>query len=154
DLWRHTNRPDGGRDAYRQAIAVEEGLIRERSDETGKYRSTLATSAGELAEVHRLAGRPDEAEAFSLRAMRLYEKLAGECPREAAYQHNLATQYHGLASLYQDTGRPGKAEAPLQRAVAIGEKLVGAHPDVLDYVVLLANSCSRLARYENGRGRP
>jgi tetratricopeptide (TPR) repeat protein len=147
------NRLDSAEEAFQQALAIEEELTRDHPDEGGKYRSTLATSAGELAEVYRLAGRPDEAEVFSLRAMHAYEKLASEFPKEASYQHNLATQYHGLGSLYQDTGRAVKAQEPLEKAAAIGEKLLRTHPDVLDFVVLLGHCCSRLARFENGRGR-
>ncbi len=154
DLWRHTNRPDSGRDAYRQAIALEEQLVRGHADESGKYRSTLATSAGGLAEVYRQTDLPKKSEAFSLRAVRLYEELAKEFPGEGNYQHNLAAQYHVLSTLFMDTGQPDKARAPLQRAVAISEELVRSHPDVLDYHVLLANSYSRMARFENGRGRP
>jgi tetratricopeptide (TPR) repeat protein len=152
-VWRHTQRPGNAEDALRQAIAIEEELLRAHTDGSGKYRSTLASCAGELAEVYRLAGRSEESEACSLRAMHVYEQLAGEFRGEADYHYNLATQYHGLGSLYQDTKRKEKAEAPLKKAAAIGEELLRAHPDVVDFVVLQAECCSRLARFENGRGR-
>jgi tetratricopeptide (TPR) repeat protein len=158
ELWRHTNRPDRGQDAYRQAIALEEELIREHADESGKYRSSLATSVGELAEVYRQAGRLKQSETLSLRAAHLYQKLTKEFPNEVSYRQNLAAQYHGLGTLYMDRGEPDKAVAPLQEAMDIGEKLVQrtliANLDVVNHAVLLANSYSRMARFENGRGRP
>ncbi len=74
------------------------------------------------------------------------------------YRHSMAAQYHGLGTLYMDRGQPDGALAPLKKAIAIGEKLVQrtliANPDVVNHVVLLAESYRRMARFENGRGRP
>jgi tetratricopeptide (TPR) repeat protein len=151
-LWRHTNRPGRAEEAYRRAVAVAEELVREHADPGGKHRSVLAASAGHLAEVYRLAGRHDDAEAYSRRAVDEYERLARAFPREGGYQHLLARAYHVQSSTHLDAGHADRAEEPLRRAADIGERLVREHPDVLDHAVLLASSYNRLARFENGRG--
>jgi tetratricopeptide (TPR) repeat protein len=154
ELWRHTNRLDRGRDAFLEAINLETELTSDQPDGSGQYRSTLATSAGKLAEAYRVGGQPARGIPYCLSATRNFESLVREFPKESVYQYNLANQYHGAASLYLDTGQLAKAREPLVRAAALGEQLVRAHPDVLDYVVLLAESYSRLARFENTSGHP
>jgi serine/threonine protein kinase/tetratricopeptide (TPR) repeat protein len=154
EFWRHGHRLAPAEEAYQRAIAIEERLVGEHADESGKYHNTLAASAANLAEVYRLGGRHEEAEASCRRAVEIYEKLAGELPGEGNYQQLLAAAYHVMAGVHQDANHVDKAEAPLRQAAIIGEKLVRAHPDVLDYVVLLAGCYSRLARFDNNRGKP
>jgi serine/threonine-protein kinase len=154
DLARLRQQLDSGEDAYRRAISIEEKLAKAYADEDGTYRSLLGKCAGDLVEIYRLGARHDEAKAFSQRAIRSYEELAGAFPQELNYSYFLAVSYHRLGSLCQDTGETDKAEAPLQQAITIGEQLARDHPLVLDFVYLLGTSYGRMARLENGRGRP
>jgi tetratricopeptide (TPR) repeat protein len=153
-VWYEMNRLESAQQAYQQAIAIEEKLLREHSDESGKYRNALAASSDNLARVYRATSRYDKSEALSQRALDIYEKLARDFPNEVVYQRNLAIDYVRLEDLYQETGRTDKAEAPLQHAVAIREKLVREHPYVLDYLADLADIYNSLGLFQNNTGNP
>jgi serine/threonine protein kinase len=139
------------KDLLLQTREFYERFVRAQPEQVA-LQADLARACGNLAEIYRLEGRPQESESSFRRAADLYEKLVREFPEEEAYRFPLVTQYQGLSSLYQDTGHPEKAEQPLLSAAAIAEKLAKLHPDNVDYIILLASSYSRRARWENNRG--
>src|SRR5262249_52461322 len=141
-------------EAYAQAIAIEERLIRPQIEETAAYWSTLAASSGHLGTAYRRAGKHPEARHPLQRAVEIYEKLARELPNEPLYQQNLAIHYVALANFYLDADEPENAEAPIRQGMRIREKQVRDHPEVLIYLVDFANSHTSMARCQNALGKP
>jgi tetratricopeptide (TPR) repeat protein len=133
-----TAREDGDFEAaersYHEAIELA-GVFGEGNLRTGR-------AADGLADLYALLDRHDEAEAFYLRALEIWERTIGpEQPRTATTIHNLAASY--LAR-----GEPERAEPLFRRSLEIWERTLGA--ESLQVAVSLEANAAVLQR--TGRG--
>jgi serine/threonine-protein kinase len=118
---------------YRQAVEIQERLVRERSDEP-KLRLHLSSSLINLANV--ISGdlpRRQEAESLLDRGRALQEQLVREYAAVPLYRLRLGRTIGSLALLMQEQGRPHEAEAQHRRSIEIREGLVRDFPGQREY---------------------
>jgi tetratricopeptide (TPR) repeat protein len=110
---------------YEEALPYFERALELAEKRYGSNDPALAVELNNLAEVHRLMGQLDKAEALYIRAIALDEEAGrGDDP-------GLATSLNNLALAYRTQGRLEEAEGLYLRALALLEKTLGpSHPDV------------------------
>jgi tetratricopeptide (TPR) repeat protein len=130
-LYRTLKEHEKAADAYRQAIALQDQLLRQFPDEPD-YRQDLANSYNWRGELRRDGGSLEDAEPDFREAMRLQEGLPqGGDAAKPAYRRELARSLSNLGLVEMDTGRPGDAWDHFDRAVGLLEGLEreGPTPD-------------------------
>ena len=125
--------------------------------EPGSDPETRAASAkahGRVGTMHSKMGRPQEAEAFWLKAAALYGKLAAETPDPVAYLAEQSGYLHKAAVVAFEAGRLKEAERVFRSNLEIERGLIAKHPKNLDLVKDLARTLEVLGNLlkQSGRG--
>jgi tetratricopeptide (TPR) repeat protein len=117
EIHRLRDQHDQAEQAYREALARQEGLHRDYPGEP-RYRQDLANSHNWLGEVLRECNRPRaEAELHYRAALELQLNLVKQFPEEPVYRMELARSYYNLGLLHKDTNRLREARADYDLAV-------------------------------------
>ena len=111
---------------FRQAIALQEAVLAEAA--TPSRRVALGRTLDALADLLRVTGRPDDAEAAFRRAIPLLERAAADQPGEVPPRQELGAALDGLGILLKARGRADEARAAVARAVGVFEPLVADAP--------------------------
>jgi serine/threonine protein kinase/Flp pilus assembly protein TadD len=123
----------------------------EKKAESALDKAALQQKQGQL---HRDAGRFQEADTAFDEAVHAREKLAAESPQTAQYQWDLALALRERAMLLSNKLRkPKEAEELHRRAFGILERLVANHPNEPNYRVELGHSLWHLADLSASLGR-
>ncbi|HKI36944.1 MAG TPA: serine/threonine-protein kinase [Gemmataceae bacterium] len=133
-------RTDDAVQAYRQAVAIQQGLAEEAPNDP-EPRADMAKSYNNLAILYRGGNvKPDFARADEAldRALALKEDLVRERPDNPEYQVSLAKSLVGRGQLERQRGRADLTEGPLLRAVDLLEAVVRDHGDRAAYRAELA----------------
>lgn len=113
----------------------------------GTNHWAYGSALGIVALAYQNQGNLREAEAFSKRAVTIYEKTKG---RDDPFT---AGGLNDLANIYRQQGRFAEAEPLYQRALTIDEKAKGSsHPDVATKLYNLAVLYNSQDRYEQAEG--
>jgi serine/threonine protein kinase len=132
------------RDILEKALALHQELLKENdTDPVARQRTGFALER--VAVIHRLLGRPAEAEKANKQAIQIQEELVAEFPATAIYRRDLAGGLHNLSILYLDLRRFKEAEQAEQQVIAVYEKLVADFPADPFFRKLLADSLNLLA---------
>jgi hypothetical protein len=114
-----------------------------------EYRSAQALINHKLAQVFRMARRPDQAEQADRRAVEVQAALAGEFPEVATYRVWLAAFRNALADtlLLRPAGKQGldEARALAESNIADTARLLADHADMWYLHTLLADANLTLA---------
>lgn len=132
---------------YKQALDLQQALVKEAPSST--YRIALAKTEKGLSDLHRLTGRPDEAEADVRQAVELLEPVVAESPKAVEPRQDLAAALDGLGLLLRERSRPREAEEAFRRARDLLEKLVAdspTMPQLRDGLAKVYNSLGLLVR--------
>lgn len=109
---------------YEAALPHFRKVLAQAEARYGADSPMLALEFNNLAEIHRLSGRPKEAEPLYKRAIELDERAGEDNP-------GLATSLNNLAMLYRSQDRLEEAEPLYRRSLALLERALGPeHPDV------------------------
>jgi eukaryotic-like serine/threonine-protein kinase len=92
--------------------------------------------------------------AFLQKALRYYERFAGEASSDATVRLRTAQAYRRVGAIQQKLGRTGDAEAAYRRAMTILEKPKAGSPSAPQYRRELAMSQANLGRLLWETGRP
>src|SRR5262249_36392439 len=87
---------DQAASALRHAIALDEGIVKDRPEERD-FRVKLGDDCLELADLLRGGPLAEQTEKAYQEALRHWQYLAQECPKDAVYRSHLAGIYHNLA---------------------------------------------------------
>ena len=131
---RALGRLDDARGYYEQAVARQEGVLRDRPGAVN-VEADLAgtlTNLGVLCAQGAPGGR-DEALRYFGRARELREKHARAAPRDARRQADLAGSLKNFGIAQRDGGRLDAAVASLGEARAVWERLAAESPTVTRY---------------------
>jgi tetratricopeptide (TPR) repeat protein len=150
---------DAARSAYDRALALQDGLVTQASDNV-EYRRDLARTRYNrgilfFEHVGREAGAFTRAEDDFRAAIELLEPLARDTNNSAAAQE-LGRAYNNVGTLLaSNTDRAAEARAPYTRAVEIHEALVAREPDNREYSLELVKFYNNLAELlrESGETR-
>jgi len=82
------NQVEAAATAYRQALTLQEALVRDRPDDD-RRRNQLARILNNLGRVHQKSGRTDQAAEVLQRALSLGKELVGRHPNDFEYAHVL-----------------------------------------------------------------
>jgi serine/threonine-protein kinase len=127
---------DEARQAFRAAIALRGGLVRDQPAVV-QHRRDLADSYAESGRSLCDTGRSTEGLGAYRRAIELWEQLARESPgTDAAI--GLSRTFHSLGYCHVHAGRTDEALRVFRRALEIRERLTRDHPEVPQYRVDLA----------------
>jgi RNA polymerase sigma factor (sigma-70 family) len=140
------------REAYRQALAVLEAMIREHPQDA-EYRAALARSYLMMGVHLQKRGRTSEADSFYRRALALLEALVRAQPDVIAHRAELARVLDRLGSLLGETGRREESMATHRQAIAIQEQLVSGHPELPRFRGDLARNHASLGELLQSIGR-
>jgi len=113
---------------YREAEKAQTELL--AGSASPARRLALARTERGLADLLRVAGRPDESEASCRRAIALLEAAVAESPAAVGPRQELAASSDALGVLLADRGRVEEAEAADRRAIDLFERLVAEAPNL------------------------
>jgi tetratricopeptide (TPR) repeat protein len=115
-----------------KAVQVWEKLARENPKVLG-YRIDLAKSHEERASILIAAGRGQEADQESQRALRLRQELAHDFPGRASHSAWLAVSYRTVGEMQSARKKFKEAEKTLRSALELQQKLVDEFPSLHTY---------------------
>lgn len=136
---------------HRKALAISEGLV-QAEPANALYHERLAESAGEVAQLLREDGQPDEALEYCRRAAGAMETLSRLNPKKASYQTELADKYEWLGVVLSQLGDYDGALDSDRKALALTRPLADAHPQSALYRDALMNTYFFLARTDTEAG--
>ena len=108
-----------------------------RTRPSPSFSRELARSYDNIANIHRIMSREDQAAFAQRRAMAIYERLSLENPAATEFQLELAKCHMHIAVL-ERTVHQDQTIATLRLALAILERLVAENPTVVDFHLELA----------------
>ncbi len=117
------------------------------------YRSSLATSHGNLGILLQDLGQKTAAEEQYKKALAIDEKLAADFPTVVQYREGLALSHYYLGRLFDDLGREVAAEEQLRKGMTILERLTAEFPAVPEHRLRLALSHTSLGVLHETLGR-
>jgi tetratricopeptide (TPR) repeat protein len=145
-------RPAEAEIQYRQAVEIQERLVRERSEEPG-LRLHLASSLINLASVISDPPRRSEAESLLDRGRALQEQLVREYAAVPLYRLRLGRTFRTLADLMENQGRSAEAKTQHRRSIEIREGLVRDFPGQPEYRRDLGSGRYQLGQFFFRSGR-
>lgn len=123
-----TGRGKQAETALRAVMKLERELVAQVDDP--ELRSYLAVSLTNLSNLSRIKGRHEDAETQAREAVELYEKLAGENPKEPIVQRGLARARSSLATILAVTEKYLEAEQYFRVALKEMEQVTAGFPQV------------------------
>jgi serine/threonine protein kinase len=111
-----------------QALAIREGLVRERGASVNALRD-LAVAHQVLCEAHLAAGHGDEALVHCRQGVALYESLRSADPRNAQSLHDLALGELSMHKVLAARGELNASLAQLDRSTGLLRQLVSSFSD-------------------------
>jgi tetratricopeptide (TPR) repeat protein len=144
--------PEGtAREAFEQAIAVQEELVRDHPERADLWRD-LARSYDGRARVEVAQRRYVPAAEFHNKALAIRERLEREHPNDPEHRYDLAASWTGIAYLRRNTGQDESGLALLTRAHEVLEDLIHEHPENFTYLAGLSATLNDLGLVWYGRG--
>jgi eukaryotic-like serine/threonine-protein kinase len=110
------------RELLAKALALNQEFLKERSNDP-RVRLENAHAHRRMADVLRLLGQNDEAQAAYRQAIKLLERLSLHAPRHTGYRWQLAYCHNFLAEVLRTTGRHFDAELAYRDAIQLLESL-------------------------------
>jgi tetratricopeptide (TPR) repeat protein len=140
---------DDARTTHENALALREGLVRERPDDPDPLFD-LSYSEHNLGWLDTKVGRPDSALAHYRRAAELRERVIGMAPKQAGRQAELASTLSNLGWTLASIGRKDEARNVLRRGVGLLEECVADQPKVISFRSSLAQILNALGELQSG----
>jgi eukaryotic-like serine/threonine-protein kinase len=125
-----------------QALKLGEHLTKVQASEPA-YRKTLADAALVLAMVQRSTGEP-HAQANCVQALRLYEQLAAQSPKDMALLAQVAATWNHLGELLEPSGKRPLAIKHFETALKLYQQVTAAQPGVSTYQADMASVYNNL----------
>jgi serine/threonine protein kinase/tetratricopeptide (TPR) repeat protein len=119
---------DQAASALRQAVTVGEGLVKDHPEERD-FRAKVADDYLELAELLRGGPQIEQTEIAYQEALRHWQQLVQECPRDVIYRSHLAGTYHNLAIWCATQGHLQKARPLLEASIPHERAAYDAEPE-------------------------
>src|SRR5262249_38660387 len=152
-LYRASKRDSLGEPLVRQALELQEAVVRDHPDSVD-YRRSLATACQLLSQYEAGHGHPRVAEDLRARCLHILEDPSGEQPADVAIQASLTGAYDGMGHFLFSTSRVAEAESWFCQAHARWQTIVKDHSKSTDYLDSLVNTVNSLGVCREILGRP
>jgi tetratricopeptide (TPR) repeat protein len=123
---------DDARKIHAKALALREGVVRERPDDAGSLFD-LSYSEHNLGWLETKCSNPDAAMTHFRRAVALREKVLSMGPANGARRAELATTLNNLGWVIASTGRKDEGRDIYRRGVALLEQSISEQPNVVSF---------------------
>jgi serine/threonine-protein kinase len=143
---------DKGIELLQKSVGLFRELTRTEGD-TVANRRALAQCHNALGELYRGTNRVEQAAANFTEAIRGWNELAGEFPRDEAFPTQEAATLLNLGRLYTDVHQWNKADEELAKAIAAWQRLADAHPQNAGYRTSLGWCYYNQAKVYRGKGQ-
>jgi serine/threonine protein kinase/tetratricopeptide (TPR) repeat protein len=130
----------------RQAVPLFDELARKAPPTYDQDRMNQARCLEQLSNLLQQTGRPKETEEVWRQALAVYEKLAGEFPKNPWHRLSWAQCHIRLGSWLQGAGRTEEAKQAFRAALAVYEKLEADIPNEQTVQYEMANRYDNLSR--------
>ncbi len=128
---------------FGDAAAMQNDLLSKTP--TSARTVALGRTLNALADLHRVTGHADEAEATYGRAITMLKPAVAQDPRPIPPRQELGVALDGLAFLLKERGRVDEARATVQQAIEVDETLVADAPTLPTPRDALAKAYNTLA---------